>query len=119
MSWMTDVQRGLAWAILICFIAIVIVFGIFSAIGKLPDPILDVFKQVVTALINVVMVVIGYFFGSSTGSKDKDDTLNSIVTKAQVNPDPVAAAAVVAASTAAKAAVADALTQHDNLPPHP
>jgi hypothetical protein len=81
MNWMSDVQKGLAWAILVCFILIVVLFGIFSAIGKLPDPVLDVFKQVVTALINVVMVVVGYFFGSSTGSKDKDDALNSIATK--------------------------------------
>ena len=81
MNWMSDVQRGLAWAILICFIVIALGFGFFSAFGKLPDPVLDVFKQVVTALINIVMVVIGYFFGSSTGSKDKDDALNSIATK--------------------------------------
>jgi p-aminobenzoyl-glutamate transporter AbgT len=81
MTWMSDVQRGLAWALVICFILIVVLFGVFSAIGELPDPVLDVFKQVVTALINVLMVVVGYFFGSSTGTKSKDDVIGNIATK--------------------------------------
>jgi hypothetical protein len=81
MTWMSDVQRGLAWALVICFILIVVLFGVFSALGELPEPVLDVFKQVVTALINVLMVVVGYFFGSSTGTKSKDDALSNIATK--------------------------------------
>jgi hypothetical protein len=85
MTWMSDVQRGLAWALVICFILIVVIFGVFSALGELPEPVLDVFKQVVTALINVLMVVVGYFFGSSTGTKSKDDALNNIATQMAAN----------------------------------
>jgi hypothetical protein len=110
MSWMTDVQRGLAWALIVCFAVIVLVFTFFTVIGHLPDPILDVYKQVVTALINIVMIVIGFFFGSSQGSKDKDDARNAALKTLVTNVTPGAGSAIaaVAAAEAAPAAAAAA-----------
>ena len=105
MSWMPDVQRGLAWALVLCFAIIVMLFTIFVVTGHLPDPSLDVFKQVMTALINIVVMIIGFFFGSSQGSKDKDDARNDVLKTLAANVVGTGSgggnAAVIAAADAA------------------
>ena len=115
MSWMPDVQRGLAWALVLCFAIIVMLFTIFVVTGHLPDPSLDVFKQVMTALINIVVMIIGFFFGSSQGSKDKDDARNDVLKTLAANvvgtgTGGAAAAAAAAAPAAAEAAAPAAAT---------
>ena len=104
MSWMSDIQKGLAWAIVLCFAAIILGFTYFAAVGKLPDPVMDVYKQYGTALINIVMIVIGFFFGSSQGSKDKDDARNHVMATLASIVTPVGDAAAAAAAAAAEAA---------------
>jgi hypothetical protein len=118
MTWMTDVQRGLAWALIVCFAAILLLFSFFTVVGHLPDAVLDVYKQIVTALINIVMIVIGFFFGSSQGSKDKDDARNTALKSLAANAvsggsanallaaEAVAPAAAQAAAPAAAAVAA-------------
>ena len=140
---MTDIQRGLAWALILCFTVIIVLFTVFAAVGRLPDPLLDVYKQFGTALINIVMVVVGFFFGSSQGSKDKDDARNAVmktlaanvgtstgggtaaVTEAAERAAPAAAAeaappaAEVAAPPAAEVAVAEALAKREETEHEP
>jgi hypothetical protein len=122
MNWMTDVQKGLAWALILVFAILVLLFTVFSAVGHLPDSILDVFKQVVTALINVVMVVIGFFFGSSQGSKDKDAAANAVLQtlasgasggSAAAAEKAAPPAAAIAAPPAAEAAVAEVIAREE------
>jgi hypothetical protein len=108
MSWMNDVQKGLAWALTISFAVIILLFTAFAVVGHLPDPVLDVFKQIVTALINIIMIVIGFFFGSSQGSKDKDDARNEALKTLASNVLPLGgSSAVVAAAEEAAPAAAE------------
>jgi predicted permease len=108
MNWMSDVQKGLAWALILVFAILVLLFTIFSAIGHLPDSNLDVFKQVVTALINIVMVVVGFFFGSSQGEKHKDEARSdALVALASNTPNGGSFGAVVAAAEKAAPAAAE------------
>lgn len=114
MNWKIDVQRGLAWVIMLSFVGVIVMFSLFASLGKLPDPILDLYKQNGNALINIVMVVVGYFFGSSQGSKDKDEAVKDVVARLAPGPNgggqtvEIAAAAAAAAAPAAAAAVAPA-----------
>jgi hypothetical protein len=64
-------------------------------------------------LTNVVMIIIGYIYGSSTGSKRKDDDTNKTLQTLALNTAPagvVAAAAAAAAPAAAEAAAPAAAT---------
>jgi hypothetical protein len=58
-------------------------------------------------LTNVVMIIIGYIYGSSTGSKRKDDDTNKTLQTLALNAAP-GGAAVAAAATAAAPAAAEA-----------
>ncbi len=80
-NWTIDVQRGLAWTIVIIFATLLLVMVVRVAIWGAPTDALELLKQGFNALINVVMVVVGYFFGSSKSSQSKDDTQNKIVEK--------------------------------------
>jgi hypothetical protein len=95
-NWTIDVQRGLAWAIILSFITVIMILAIRVAIWSLPNDSLELLKQVQNALINVVMVVIGYFFGSSKSSQSKDDTINKIAMAPPASPVMVAPLAPIA-----------------------
>lgn len=69
-----DVQRGLAWLLIGVFVFAIVVLE-FRVVWNLDaSTIIDLLKTLTTALINIVMVVVGYFFGSSKGSQAKDDS---------------------------------------------
>jgi len=63
-------------------IALLVVLGMIGLAGAsfvLPIPESDIAKVIITAYVTGGFVtIIGYFFGSSSGSKDKDDTLGKI-----------------------------------------
>ena len=80
-TWQIDVQRGVAWTIIVVFAMLLFIMAIRVAIYGLPNDSLELLKQGFNALINVVMVVVGYFFGSSKSSQSKDETTNKIVEK--------------------------------------
>jgi hypothetical protein len=49
-----------------------------------PEPNKDLLNLVVGALIGSFASVVGYFFGSSAGSAQKDETISTIVNKPTV-----------------------------------
>lgn len=114
MNWKIDVQRGLAWTIILTFIAAYLLFAWMAATSHLPPDMIDFYKQNSNVLQNIVMLIVGYFFGSSQGSKDKDDAKDemtkNLVDKLAPTPNGggEAAPAVVAAAEAAAPAAAAA-----------
>lgn len=70
---MTDVQRLIALSLVLTFALSTILLVIRLVIWGDPPTLLDLAKTFQSALINMAMVVLGYFFGSSK-SKDSSDT---------------------------------------------
>lgn len=76
-----DTRSAIAVALVIAMIAMAFVLAFRPAV---PDS--DVFKILIGGLMTVGFAsIINFYFGSSSGSKAKDDTLNQIATNA-VNP---------------------------------
>lgn len=86
-SWTVDVQRGLAWTIVLLFAAVVMFALARVTVSAEIDDLNDVLKSALAVLFNIVMLVLGFFFGSSKSSKDKDDTQNKMIDK--LTPPPV------------------------------
>lgn len=86
-NWTIDVQRGLAWTIVLVF-AVVIALSLFRVVysAEIAD-VNDMLKSALAVLFNIVMLVLGFFFGSSQSNKTKDDTQNKIIDK--LTPPPV------------------------------
>jgi uncharacterized protein YacL len=71
--WTVDVQRGLAWTIVLLFAFIVSVMATRVAISAAIEDIGDVLKSALAVLFNIVMLILGFFFGSSKSSQVKDE----------------------------------------------
>lgn len=75
-----DTQSILAITLAVGFVALIF----FLAVSGKSDT--DVFKILAGAFSGTGFAgIIGFYFGSSQGSKSKDDTLNTIATKAAVD----------------------------------
>ncbi len=83
--WTFDVQRGLAWTIVLVFSLLLIALLLRVVVSGAPTDSLELLKQGVNALINILMVVIGFFFGSSKSSQVKDETANKVAEKLAEN----------------------------------
>ena len=79
---MNDVQRGLAWFICISFIALIFVW-VFKPPVMAPESMAQL-NQLVSTLQNILLLAIGFFFGSSKSSQNKDDALM----KSALDPTP-------------------------------
>lgn len=103
-SWVIDIQRGLAWSIVLVFSCILVVLVVRVVWVATSSELLALLQQGFGVLTNVVLLIVGYFFGSSKSSQSKDETQNKIVekltsTQPPGSPGPVApvAAPVVVA----------------------
>jgi uncharacterized membrane protein len=65
------IQAALVAAIVLGFFA---VFGVFALV-KVDPAVKETLSAMTSTLTNVLLVVVGYFFGSSSGSAKKDDFL--------------------------------------------
>lgn len=81
---MGDVQRGLAWFISISFILLIFVW-VFKPPVMAPESMAQL-NQLVSTLQNILLLAIGFFFGSSKSSQNKDDAIMT----AALAPVPVA-----------------------------
>ncbi len=85
--WMPDTQGFLAIAILVLVGAIVFILLLHQS--SMDDKTSAVLTTVIGMLIANLKDVYSFFFGSSKGSSDKDQTLTKIaVAAAPVNPTP-------------------------------
>jgi hypothetical protein len=92
--WTVDVQRGLAWTVLLLFVAVVLAFAIRTAINAVIGDVVDLLKSALAVLFNIVMLILGYFFGSSKTSEKKDDAM----IEAALMPEPPPRTTVTASS---------------------
>lgn len=89
--WMPNIQGFLAAGIVLMMILAIMMLLLLAKSGSMADP--TVFA-VITTLLGVLAGsfkdVYGFFFGSSASSKDKDDTISSMVMKQPLptNPNP-------------------------------
>lgn len=73
-SFKLDTQSSIAIMLVVAMIALIFVL----VFVKVPDS--DVFKMLSGGLMTVgFSSIIGFYFGSSSGSKAKDDTMNNVV----------------------------------------
>lgn len=70
---MSDVQRGLAWFICISFILLIFVW-VFKPPVMAPESMAQL-NQLVSTLQNILLLAIGFFFGSSKSSQNKDEAI--------------------------------------------
>lgn len=79
---MNDVQRGLAWFICISFVLLIFVW-VFKPPVMAPESMAQL-NQLVSTLQNILLLAIGFFFGSSKSSQNKDDA----IMKSALDPSP-------------------------------
>lgn len=70
---MNDVQRGLAWFICISFVVLIFLW-VLKPPTMAPESMAQL-NQLVSTLQNILLLAIGFFFGSSKSSQNKDDAL--------------------------------------------
>jgi len=78
-SMFADTQKGLAWFICVSFVALIFVWVFFPPTMK-PESMAQL-NNLVSTLVTIVALAIGYFFGSSRSSKDKDDQSAKVAEK--------------------------------------
>jgi hypothetical protein len=76
-SW-NDTQRLIAFTVVVSFIAIIVIWLFHAPTGDAASN--AVLNILMGALAAAFGAVITFYFGSSKGSKDKDDTISSIAT---------------------------------------
>lgn len=106
-TW-TNTQQVIAFALVGSFIAVIFVWMLFPPRG-VDQSVLTVVNMLIGALVAKFTTIVDFFFGSSQGSKDKDEAQNKIVesltgTGAGNTAAATTAAAVAAAPLAAAAA---------------
>jgi hypothetical protein len=85
-SGMNDVQRGLAWFITTAFVVLIFVW-VFRPPVMAPESMAQL-NQLVSTLQNILLIAIGFFFGSSKSSQNKDDIMMKKATDTPLAPVP-------------------------------
>lgn len=68
-------KQNQAFILAVSFIAFLFLYvGVTVFVGKID-------QQIVSILSNIVMVIVGYYFGSSKSSATKDETIASMASK--------------------------------------
>lgn len=80
-TWMSDVQRALALILVGTFAFALMLLTVRLVIWGDPPTLVDLMKTLISALINVVMLVLGYFYGSSKAKEQSDSSQQKIVEK--------------------------------------
>lgn len=79
-SW-NDTQRLLAFIIITAFIIVIIIWLFHAPTGDAGS--IAVLNMLMGSLASLAGMVATFYFGSSKGSKDKDDTISSIATHSE------------------------------------
>lgn len=80
-GFMTDVQRALAMMLIGAFVLTLLIMAIRITIWGDPPTLVDILKTLISALINVVMLVLGYFYGSSKAKETSDSSQQKVIEK--------------------------------------
>jgi hypothetical protein len=90
-TWMSDVQRVLALMLVGAFTLVLLIFAFRLVIWGDAPTLVDLIKTLISALINVVMLVLGYFYGSSKAKEQSDSSQQRVVEKLTSPPGSPAA----------------------------
>lgn len=104
---MDDVQKGLAWFIVIAFVLLIFVW-VFRPPTMAPESMAQL-NQLVSTLQNILLIAVGFFFGASKGAQNKEEAALKAAEKAAEKPPDgggAPAAVIVAAAEAAAPAAA-------------
>lgn len=63
----------------ICLVLCFAYFFYISIVSHKDPVLLNVVTQVMTAMVSFVTMILGYFFGSSRSSQQKDDNINTLI----------------------------------------
>lgn len=80
-NWTVDVQRGLAWTIVLVFSLLTLAMAMRIILAGAPTDALELLKQLTNALINIAFAIVGFFYGSSKSSQSKDETQAKVAEK--------------------------------------
>lgn len=80
LGW-ADVQRTLALLLVGTFAFTLLLLTVRIVVWGDPTTMADLIKTLISALINVVMLVLGYFYGSSKAKEQSDTSQQKIVEK--------------------------------------
>ena len=86
---MSDVQRGLAWFISISFVTLIFLWVLKPPVMA-PESMAQL-NQLVSTLQNILLLAIGFFFGSSKSSQNKDEAMMqaALAPVSPLSPNPV------------------------------
>ena len=109
-TW-TNTQQLIAYALVASFIGVIFVWMLFPP-KAIDQSVMTVVNMLLGALVAKFTTIVDFFFGSSQGSKDKDDAQNKMVASltgtgpgsSPTSPGVVAAAKTAAAEVAPEAA---------------
>lgn len=104
-GWMSDVQRAIALMLIGTFAFIVISVTVRLVVTGAADTLEDMAKTLQAALVNMGLIALGFFFGSSMSKRLADAGQQKIVERLITTP-PINGGGVSAAATAAAATVA-------------
>lgn len=74
-----DVQKGLAWFICVSFVLLIFLWALRPPVMA-PESMAQL-NQLVSTLQNVLLLAIGFYFGSSKSSQNKDDAQAKVTDK--------------------------------------
>lgn len=106
-TW-TNTQQVISYSLVFSFIAVIFVWMIFPP-KSIDQSVMTVVNMLLGALVAKFTTIIDFFFGSSQGSKDKDDAQNKMVANLTSTGNGGATPAVIAAAAAAAAPAAAAV----------
>ena len=112
-SW-NDTQRLLAFIIVVAFIIVIVIWLFHAPTGDAGSN--AVLNMLMGSLAAMAGGVVTFYFGSSKGSKDKDDTISSIATHSE-NGNGSTATATATAPTATAPATMTVSTALDPAAP--
>ncbi len=120
-SWTIDVQRGLAWTIMLLFSAVTMAMVIRIILAGAPTDALELLKQLTNALINIAFAIVGFFYGSSKSSQSKDETQAKVAEKLadKVPGGPVEPPATVVTTVPAEPSTTPPITTVTTQEPKP
>lgn len=101
-SGMSDVQRGLAWFITIAFVGLIFLWMLKPPTMQ-PESMAQL-NQLVSTLQNILLLAVGFFFGSSTSKQKQDDAITAAAL-APTPPIPPTAGTVTTVTTTEPASV--------------
>lgn len=109
-GWMSDVQRALALLLIGSVAFMIAAFTLRIILSGDPAVIGPLLKELKDALINMSLIALGFFFGSSQGSQAKDQVqakaIENLTATGTGNGAPAAVTAAAVAAAPAAAAMA-------------